>query len=251
MVDPYGLEPEQLKRQALMAQLGSASAPAVGGVKRPGQQAGAASGVATGKDGINTTMPVGPGAPLVPPAGTAPRGNNPQSTDVFRYGQGGVAPSIGTRHFDISREQNPNKSAKDAYLQAVQGAPAFQGSKEDAAAWFNQYIRPHMEGLGYQIGDVVGDTAHITSWDGSGWVDFMTNAGGENPEPWWGVQGGGGGSAPTAGGGSAGGVPTNLDSLASSDVLEQIMRQLQGLQTGDDPMQRDALMYLMGGDRRV
>lgn len=279
--NPLTTDPNELRRQALLNAMQSptqaAPAPALPppAVEQPqtyanparnttqaAPQTGADKFVNTGVSGIGPGAATGttdPAPALAAP--TAPRGNNPQSTDTFRYGQGsnfrsdvyGQAPG-----FNLERDQNPDKSAKDAFL--------FEANQDDAAStfrqaamdksddgaleqWFRQYIMPDMIARGYQIDDVVGDKALISSWDGSGWTDYVGNAGADNASLAWQPQGGdmgaGGGSAATGGGG----LSADPNQYANSDVLDQIMRQLQGLQGGENPMYRDAIMNILGAQQ--
>ena len=153
--------------------------------------------------------PTPPTAPGSSTGGTTPpRGNNPQSTDVWRYGSEG-APSINAEYFggfDLQRDQNPNKSAKDRFaeLSARSGVDpntefTGEGGKAAAEAWFRKHIMPGLIESGYEVLEVKGDQAYIKSWDGEGWTDFIVNAGGRPGEIRfaWQPQGSAGAERPT------------------------------------------------------
>jgi len=62
------------------------------------------------------------------------------------------------------------------------------------------------------------------------------------------VGGAGGAGGSQLGSGSAGpALPSGVDDLANSDVLAQILRQISGLTQGENPLQRDLIMQLLGG----
>lgn len=197
-----------------------------------------------------------PGATTPPGAGTspAPGTTTPGSTPTPRgIGQGGGLTFTG---FDLQRAQDPTTSAKDAFLEAVSnGPPITDTSKEGAEAYLRQYVAPAMEKYGWKVLDVKGDKAFITSREKpqGGWVDFMKNAGGDHPEWAWQDADGTEGLAPVAG--STGSVSTSGQSLApgvslapvlgQSNVLEQILAEIQRLQSGAPS--RDALMNELRG----
>jgi hypothetical protein len=107
--------------------------------------------------------------------------------------------------FNFERLQNPQKSAKDAFAQAVKNAPPPPGEDKQALEeWFNQYIRPQMEALGHRINWVKGDKMNFTSPEGTFTVDFLRGAGAPGWAVAWQVEEPGGSSG---GGGLASGVP--------------------------------------------
>lgn len=108
--------------------------------------------------------------------------------------------------FNFEREQNPQKSAKDAFAQAVKNAPPPPGEDKQALeVWFNQYIRPQMEALGHRINWAKGDKMNFTSPEGTFTVDFLRGAGAPGWAVAWQVEEPGGASG--GGGGMASGVP--------------------------------------------
>lgn len=87
--------------------------------------------------------------------------------------------------FNFDREQNVEKSAKDAFASlasAVGGVPA---TKVEAESWFNQHIKQGMESLGHKIDWVQGDKFQFSNWQGSWVVDFVRGADGPNPAFTW------------------------------------------------------------------
>lgn len=137
--------------------------------------------------------------------------------------------------FDFEREQNPRKSAKDAFAQAVKNAPPPPGEDKQALeAWFNQYIRPQMEALGHRINWAKGDMMNFTSSEGTFTVDFLRGAGAPGWAVAWQVEEPGG--AAGAGGGIASGVPAMYQAFmrrlaalvspnASREEMEEAIRQ--------------------------
>lgn len=176
-------------------------------------------------------------------------GNDPNSTTTFRWAErGGINPEF-FAGFDLQRDQNPNKSAKDrtAELFAASGVnPAqFAGpeGKANAEKFFREQIAPGLMESGYEVVDVKGDQAYIRSWDGEGWTDFMINAGADDPgsikfawQPQTGEMGGG-----AMGGGDAGLMSMLGAEDGGGDILAQIMAALNELQAGGDPYLNEAL----------
>jgi hypothetical protein len=87
--------------------------------------------------------------------------------------------------FNLAREQNPQKSAKDAFAMLAQRADYMPRTKPDCEAWFNTYIRQGMEELGYQIHWVQGDKFRVTAREGVYDIDFVRGAGGDDPALQW------------------------------------------------------------------
>jgi hypothetical protein len=87
--------------------------------------------------------------------------------------------------FDFGREQNLQKSAKDAFASLASGAGAVPASKTDAEHWFNQHIKQGLEDLGHKVDWVRGDKFQFTNWQGSWVVDFVRGADGPNPSFTW------------------------------------------------------------------
>lgn len=137
--------------------------------------------------------------------------------------------------FNFERAQNPRKSAKDAFAQAVKNAPPPPGEDKQALeAWFNQYIRPQMEALGHRINWAKGDKMNFTSSEGTFTVDFLRGAGAPGWGVAWQVEQPGGASG--GGGGSASGVPPMYQAFmqrlaelvspnASREEMEKAIRQ--------------------------
>jgi len=87
--------------------------------------------------------------------------------------------------FNLAREQNPQKSAKDAFAMLAQRADYMPRTKADCETWFNTYIRQGMEELGYQIHWVQGDKFRVTAREGVYDIDFVRGAGGDDPALQW------------------------------------------------------------------
>jgi hypothetical protein len=118
-----------------------------------------------------------------PPAAAAPAAPV-VSGDPFR----GVSPKYPFEGFDFEREQNPGKSAKDAFAYLANQAPP--PPWEDKAAlgeWFKTHIQPGMDQLGHKILSVAGDTFTMTNWQGTGTVDFVRGAGAPGAAFHWGA----------------------------------------------------------------
>lgn len=80
--------------------------------------------------------------------------------------------------FNTGRQQDPNKSAKDAFAYLTNKAPAPPfGSKSQLASWFNTYIRPGMDALGHKVISVGDDSFTYTNGEGTFTVDYAQNAG--------------------------------------------------------------------------
>jgi hypothetical protein len=144
--------------------------------------------------------------------------------------------------FDFAQDagnRDLGKSAKYAFSHlagqaAAAGAPQ-PTTKEGAEAWFNQYIAPGLQQLGYEIAWVQGDKARIKTREGWDEIDFLGNAGGDNPTLTW--QSGllapgssGGMSTGSTGGGSGAGY-AGLD-VTSSALFKQLMQQVQDMAAG-------------------
>lgn len=80
--------------------------------------------------------------------------------------------------FNTAREQDPRKSAKDAFAlySNLAPPPPFQ-DKRALAQWFNQYIAPGMNSLGHRIISVSEDGFTYENHEGRFFVDFAQNAG--------------------------------------------------------------------------
>lgn len=148
--------------------------------------------------------------------------------------------------FDLGREQDVSFSAKDAFAAAVAGAGTPPPGEDKAAlgAWFQEHIAPAMEANGHTINWVDGDKMNFTSPQGTFTVDWYRGAGAPGGALAWQVEGdGAAGGAPAPAGGAAagpGGLATGSSvqlaaGLGQSDVLQQIMAEIQRIQKGEAP----------------
>lgn len=87
--------------------------------------------------------------------------------------------------FNFDREQNVEKSAKDAFASIASGVGSVPSTKAEAESWFNANIKSGMEALGHKIDWVQGDKFQFTNWQGSWVVDFVRGADGPNPALSW------------------------------------------------------------------
>jgi hypothetical protein len=87
--------------------------------------------------------------------------------------------------FNFDREQNIEKSAKDAFASLASAAGAVPATKTEAEGWFNQNIKQGMESLGHKVDWVKGDKFQFSNWQGSWVVDFVRGADGPNPAFTW------------------------------------------------------------------
>lgn len=80
--------------------------------------------------------------------------------------------------FNTARQQDPGKSAKDAFAMLSNTAPPPPfASKPQLAQWFSSNIAPRMNALGHQITSVNEDGFTFTNHEGTFFVDFAQNAG--------------------------------------------------------------------------
>jgi hypothetical protein len=96
--------------------------------------------------------------------------------------------------FNFDREQNVEKSAKDAFASLAGANGSVPATKTEAESWFNANIKSGMESLGHKIDWVKGDKFQFTNWQGSWEVDFVRGADGPNPAFTWLAEPMGGGS---------------------------------------------------------
>lgn len=90
----------------------------------------------------------------------------------------GFNPKYAYEGFDFGREQNPQKSAKDAFaFYANQAPPPPTSDKAALGAWFSRYIKPGMEKLGHRITGVTGDQFGLSNWQGNFNIDYARGAG--------------------------------------------------------------------------
>lgn len=127
---------------------------------------------------------VGGTAAAAPPASAASPAAPIVSGDPFR----GVAPKYPFEGFDFEREQNPGKSAKDAFAYLANQAPPPPFEDKGALGeWFRTHIQPGMDQLGHKVLSVAGDTFTMTNWQGTGTVDFVRGAGAPGAAFHWGA----------------------------------------------------------------
>jgi hypothetical protein len=101
----------------------------------------------------------------------------------------GLTPKYAMEGFDLSREQNTGKSAKDAFAFLSNNAPPPPiNNKAQLGAWFNQYVAPGMNALGHRIISVDGDKFTFSNWQGTFTVDFGRGAGAEGGALAWQVD---------------------------------------------------------------
>jgi hypothetical protein len=128
---------------------------------------------------------VGGTASVAPPPSAGASSSAPAvSGDPFT----GVTPRYPFEGFNFEREQNPGKSAKDAFAYLANQAPP--PPFEDKAAlgeWFRTHIQPGMDQLGHKVLSVQGDTFTMTNWQGTGTVDFVRGAGAPGAAFHWGA----------------------------------------------------------------
>lgn len=133
---------------------------------------------------LSTTEVAGEPAPESPgtPTPTTPT-PSPTTTQP-------LLPTIGTpgitfEGFDLTRAQDPQRSAKDAFAQIASSVGTTPQTKTEAEEWFNQHIRAGMEGLGHTIDWVNGDKFQFTNWQGTYVIDFVRGADGPAPALTW------------------------------------------------------------------
>jgi hypothetical protein len=163
-----------------------------------------------------------------------------------------VGTSYNMGGFNLARDQDVTRSAKDAFAHAVAlgeraGAGNSWQTKEGAQAFATQYIKPYLESQGYQVLGVNGDLINIVTREdreagntAGSWFDFVVNAGGdaskgETPMFAWQIQSGTGAEGGGGVGGRAGmGMPTSPQSYRS--IFENM--------TGGKPPSVDNLVAL-------
>lgn len=212
----------------------------------------------------STTMPVTPQDQVGMPDPTknygrpndvGPREKTPAGGFVWNQGHDFSA-------FDTQREQDPAKSAKDAFaMLSNQAPPPPLNDKAALGAWFTQYIQPGMNQLGHQVSSVDGDKMRFKNWQGEFDVDYAQNAGGEGGRLQWGAEGADdatraayapGGTAPSFAGrpGAAPATPL-MQGLGGpqsqgDDPLAKIQAEINALmQGGSTPMEQDELRRLL------
>lgn len=90
----------------------------------------------------------------------------------------GFTPNHDYSAFNTARQQDPGKSAKDAFaLISNQAPPPPFGSKASLHSWFQTYIQPGMEALGHHIVSSGEDGFTFSNSEGTFFVDFSQNSG--------------------------------------------------------------------------
>jgi hypothetical protein len=216
--------------------------------RRPGQY---------GDEEINQTQPVGAPVPMAepiappaalvdpPPPVTPPAAAPPAIPPPLTGGIGNHDLYTG---FDLQREQNRKKSAKDSFAHhSGQNAGSKQWfSKDGAEDWFTQFVLPGLEADGFEVDDVRGDLAFIHTGENpeGTWIDYVRDADGSNQALQWLDQSYMDDGAGGAGAGDAGAalqqMPGGADifgALTSEDgsMMEEIQAELERLLRGEDP----------------
>jgi len=148
------------------------------------------------------------------PAPAAPKYDGSAYTGFERHGDSKLSNA-----FDLGREQNPRKSAKDAFAyaanQAAQGGNAAPlQTMEGMEKWLRETIAPSMESYGtHKILDVKGDKMLVQAPDGTGWVNVGGRTGAADADLYWGAEGMGGGQGQPQGQGGMRSALGGLNSL--------------------------------------
>lgn len=213
--------------------------------------------------GVSDTMPVPDGGTLANDnVAKALPGPPPPSGAAYT----GYQPKYAMEGFNFGREQNPGKSAKDAFaMLANQAPPPPLNDKTALGQWFTQYIQPGMESLGHHVSSVNGDTFSYANPEGAYTIDYGRGAGAEGGALAWQAQEPGQGQGPA--GATKNPVPTPTGAtLAADQVLrdtsseaatteapsgetdfDRVMREIAALQSGQpSPLDADALRQLLG-----
>jgi hypothetical protein len=105
-------------------------------------------------------------------------------------------------------------------------------TKEEAEAWFNQYVKQALIDAGYGVDWVEGDKAFVRTRENPGGeeIDFLQDAGGTDPKfAWQSNMAGmttGDGSGADAGGSAAGAILGNEDVMSDINAaIAQLMEQ--------------------------
>ncbi len=111
-------------------------------------------------------------------------GQHPAATDTGKTAAATPA-DMKFEGFNFTREQDPAKSAKDAFAMLAKKNGPMPMTKADAESWFNTRIKPEFEGMGHKVNWVQGDKFQFTNWQGTYTVDFVRGADGSNPALAW------------------------------------------------------------------
>lgn len=132
----------------------------------------------------------------------------------------GYTPKYAMEGFDFAREQNPGKSAKDAFAYLANQAPAPPiHDKAALGQWFSQYIQPGMNALGHKVSSVDGDKFTYSNHEGEFTVDFGRGAGAQNGALAWQAE-------------YANGGPSNSGYKATQQAILQNKPSLSGAPSG-------------------
>jgi hypothetical protein len=221
------LDTEQLHRQAMLAQLGQPT---------------------------NQTQPVGTPVPEAPAAPV-----NTRDTRNALGGYAGVGQMNGFNTAGYGDDTKAANSVKNTFGRIASRYQHAPGSLDQifADADFQRYFpnaRRVQGGAGDQI-DFGGILSDFESGVPVGIVDVLQGSDPSNnsSQGWQWMDlasaAGAGSAAPQATQAAQGALNTGgVDQLAGQDNLAQILRQIQALSDGgQDPMQRDALMQMLGG----
>ena len=129
------------------------------------------------------TFPMPDGGVMTPGGVQYPK-LSPMHVDPFM----GFKPKYAFEGFNQERQQDPNKSAKDAFAYLADQAPPRPEDKGALATWFHTYIEPGMNALGHKVVDVNGDTFRFQNQQGDFTVDYVRGAGAPGSAFAWQVQ---------------------------------------------------------------
>lgn len=129
--------------------------------------------------------------------GSGPQTNaayTPALTGTGGAGGGGYA-YTGFDFNQAASNRDTGKSAKYAFADATtqaaaQGAGNLWETKAGAQQFAEQYVKPYMEARGYTVYEIIGDKMRIGTRENPAgeWIDFVVNAGGDNPALAWQAQ---------------------------------------------------------------
>jgi hypothetical protein len=106
-----------------------------------------------------------------------------------RFAEGeGAGPAVRFEGFDFSREQRPERSAKDAFARIARQVGSMPLTRAEAETWFNTHVKAAFEAYGHKVNWVEGDKFQFTNWQGTYTVDFLRGADGPDPALWWGAD---------------------------------------------------------------
>lgn len=178
----------------------------------------------------------------------------PATTPGPTGGNGAVTPSGSVQYggYDFAQDpanRDPSKSAKYALAAIVEDAisrgATMPTDHAGAAAFANQYLVPGFQRYGYNISGIDRDRFTIDTRENDGEIiDWLVNAGGENPHVGWQSNvnsSAGANSGLTAPVGQLRGLPGGSDflmqllaggGLGDADILQRINAEIQRLMSG-------------------